>query len=339
VTFDKAHWHLRGPVRSMRSEVAQWDPARHSWADRTFSQAATFDEQGHVTVLDQRGPEQSTARTLTTYDERGRPLQSQSGIVGGAAGVTHTWRYDERGRLAGMTVKGTDGTVHRGEEWSYDDSGRKSRKTALGGGNVDGYFVEDTNCAYAAHGAVQQTTYYDEQGRVMEVDFVDANGSVVQHVVFERDALGHIVSEEGRMAGAASLPPQPGMSDEDFQTFQGLVAYAFGSIRTTYEYDTDGRRISEVRQMGRLAEHRSTFRYDERGNLLEKRDHHVDRQMDFDEAGTPHQSPDSIRVYQVRVSYTYDAQGNWTEQIFHYRTSEDGDYQPSHAEWRTIEYW
>src|SRR5919112_795998 len=54
-TMDASHWQLRGAVRNVRCEIAEWDAAAGAWQPRRFFQYAAFDRNGRVVQLDQRG--------------------------------------------------------------------------------------------------------------------------------------------------------------------------------------------------------------------------------------------------------------------------------------------
>jgi hypothetical protein len=60
---DAAHWKLHGPVRSLRSDIVEWNAERGEWGGPRFFQFVTFDAAGRVTQLDQRGAKQSIHRT------------------------------------------------------------------------------------------------------------------------------------------------------------------------------------------------------------------------------------------------------------------------------------
>jgi hypothetical protein len=69
--IDASHWKLRGRVRTLRSEVVEWDAAAQDWQPARFSQDVAFDRDGRVVQLDQRGAEGSVFRTVCRYDADG----------------------------------------------------------------------------------------------------------------------------------------------------------------------------------------------------------------------------------------------------------------------------
>jgi hypothetical protein len=336
---DATHWKLHGPVRSLRSEIVEWDAERGDWGTPRFFQFVTFDAAGRVRQLDQRGAEQSIHRTNFVYDENGRLLRSEAGTAPGPYPYKRTWSYDERGRETATTVARDGGVEEVRSRSTYDDHGRRTDVATLQSEvKVDAYSLEGSEFGYSAPGAVSQTTRYDDAGRPVEVLFQGADGGVIRRITFTRDADGRVLTEEAEMAGAPLIPRQPGMSDDDVAKMQALVSHAFGAMRTTYEYDAAGRVVARAQQSGLLGEDRVTYRYDERGNPIEQRDVRVTREMHFEEDGTPRTSPDTTRIHDVRFAYVYDAHGNWTERTVSGRIREDAEFAPSNTERRTIEY-
>ena len=127
--LDATHWNLHGPVRSLRSEIVEWDTECGEWGAPRFFQFVTFDAAGRVTQLDQRGAEQSTHRTNFVYDENGRLLRSEGGTAPGPYPYKSTWSYDERSRETATTETRADGveggrgrpTLHHGRRTGRRD--------------------------------------------------------------------------------------------------------------------------------------------------------------------------------------------------------------------------
>ena len=117
-----------------------------------------------------------------------------------------------------------------------------------------------------------------------------------------------------------------------------LAEYAWGSSRTTYEYDGEGRLASRVTQSGRLGEMQFSYRYDHHGNVVEQLERTTNRQIGLDADGNPQVKPEATRIRELRFSYAYDRSGNWTERIHTFRFAQDAAFQPGQGEWRTIEY-
>jgi YD repeat-containing protein len=209
--LDKSHWHLHGPVSSLRIETNDWDRQLQSWTARRFFQAVVFDSEGRAVQFDQRGREQSVARQSFIYDRDGRPLRCEFATVGGSIDSTTTWHYDGRGKCTAVMVSLADGRELRREESTTDALGCKTTKMIFTHGHkVDAYGIEGSERFYPAPGAIQQTTRYDEEGRPVEVEFADAGRSIVQRVVMRRNAQGRVVMEEARGPGLAGLLREAG---------------------------------------------------------------------------------------------------------------------------------
>jgi YD repeat-containing protein len=336
--IDASHWELHGAVRTMRREIAEWNAERAEWEPARFFQFVRFDEGGRVIQLDQRGAEDSVFRTTYSYDEGGRLLEMQSGTADAAAQHRVVHAYDPQHRLLRVTRIDPDGTEHLTHTCTYDDQGRRTTVQDLPP-NVDGYGVDGSEFGYGAPGAVRQTTKYNERDLSVESLIHDAGGAVIRRVILTRDAAGHVVIEEAQNVGGGPIPEGPEMSTEDRDKLASLLALAFAQIRTMNTYDAKGRLVDRIQQMGLLREERTTYSYDDRGHRITQSVESVDRQMNFDDDGTPHPSADTKRMHDTRFEYQFDAQGNWTERIVSARFTEGAELAPSNVERRSIEYY
>ena len=337
--IDVTRWKLSGAVRSLRSEMAEWDAGRDAWQDRRFFQFVAFDERGRVTRLDQRGAHESIHRTIYTFDAQGRVFEEVSGTAGAPASYTRTWTYDDRGRVLTVAATGEEGREHGGSRSTYDaQGGRTEIETFPAHVTFDGYGVDGSEHSFGAPDAASKTTRYDEAGRSVEAVFHDRSGGPIRRVTFECDADGRVLREETEMIGTV---PFPGMSDvpgAELAKVQDFLRQALG-MRMTYEYDAAGRLLRSTRQQGDMAEDRATYRYDDLGNLVEQDEESVNRDMHFDADGTPRPTADVRRFHHVRFAYVYDARSNWTERVVSTRFREDDGFAPSNVEWRAIDYW
>src|SRR5258708_32447553 len=122
----------------MRSEFANWNAERAEWEPVRFFQFVRFDEGGRIIQLDQRGVDDSIFRTIYSYDERGRLLETQAGTAGAAAQHRVIQAYDPHYRLLRVTRIDPDGSEHVTHTCTYDDQGRRTTVQDLPP-NVDGY--------------------------------------------------------------------------------------------------------------------------------------------------------------------------------------------------------
>ncbi len=340
--IDASHWTLRGCVLSLRSEIAEWDAAADDWQRASFFQFVAFDRDRRVVQLDQRGREDSVFRTTYNYDADGRLRETQAGTADAPImhRVVHT--SDETGRPLAVTETGEDGVEHTTHTSSYDDKGRRTTVHVLPpalGDTAMTFGIEGSALGYGAPGATTITTRYDERDLSREALFQDASGAVIRRIVLVRDGDGRVVTEEAENVAPLALPEGPEMSADDREQLLALARLAFATMRTTYEYDAEGRLVSRTQRMGLLAEDRTAYSYDERGNAIEEFTASVNRDMNLDAEGRPQTGADTTRWHDIRLAYEYDGRGNWKARIVRNRFTKDAEFEPSNVEWRTIEYY
>lgn len=295
---------FRGPVRTVQTQFAEWDPESGDWQPLRTRAVESFRRDGQLGETEYHNPDGSTSRHIRIYDDSGRLTEEQwrpHDVL--TKRSLHT--YDAQGRPASLRTVDADGTERETERYRYDDRGRKTKVALLvaperGGANAVHYGIEGTDTAYSAPGATTSITSYDERGLPSEVSFVDAQGATVSRVLFSRDGDGRLLSE--RLESMTELTA--------FEDRTVLVA--------TYAYDEKGRQNEIVRRLGQLAEDRTTLRYDDFDNPVE--------QVCVDGSC-------------VRFEYQYDACGNWTERVAWARTGPGTDERRSSIERRTITYY
>lgn len=340
---DLATWKLRGGVRTLRSEIAEWNSAREEWQPARSVKSVTFDAAGRMTNLDQPGEKGSVYRSTCIYDDKGRIAEVRSGTAGGPV-HTMLYSYDHADRLERVADVADDGTERVVETCRYDAAGRKVKVTSLPARKpgIDlSYGVEGSDIGYPAPGAVTVTTTYDERDQPIEAVFHDASHALVLRVVLTRDRAGRPLREEARLEDAAPLNLQGALgqlSPEDRAGLVAMYASAFGSIVTTFAYDSEGRLVERNRRMGSLDEERTTFTYDDHDNPTEERTESRSREMHVDETGALRASQDTVTTSQIRFAYTYDAEGNWTERVVWTRQQPDAKFVRSNIERRTVTY-
>jgi len=95
---DLAQSNVHGPVETLRTEFAEWDPSAQAWGSARLQGLLQFLPDGRL---------------------------KESGDPNGLAGTT--WIYDEAGRLVEQRFHGVDQGVSRSIYYSYDPSGRLLR--------------------------------------------------------------------------------------------------------------------------------------------------------------------------------------------------------------------
>jgi hypothetical protein len=304
---DLASWKVRGPVRALRKEHAEWD--------------------------------QVSARGRLL--EVSRP--SRSGMTAKSAKASFTIRtVRSRGGLACTTTP--DGSLRRspgettgpGAGWSPHNQ----TDTPIC------YGVEGAEHAYGVPGAVTLTVAYDDRDLPAEGSFHDANGGLVRRIVFSRDREGRLLTEVAYFGGESPFPelqPHAGAALEERASRAAALKMAFEDqvfCRMVYAYDTKGRLLERTMYMGTLSEERTTFDYDDYDDPIAETSRSRDRRVDVDDDGVVRTTEEEPRVQQHnRYDYQYDSHGNWTERVGSYRIGSQPEFQRSNIERRTITYY
>src|SRR5262245_51877314 len=351
---DSARWDLRGPVRTLQTQFAEWNPETGDWRPLKNRFVATFRSDGQLSEIEHHNPDGSVPREVRLYDEAGRLTEDQwwsNDLL--TRRVVHT--YDVAGRSASAVTIDADGAKNESERCQYDENGRKTKTVLLPVPETSGascsagscgimFGVDGTDVAYSAPGATTSTTIYDEQDRPSEAIFHDANHAVVSRVVFSRDDEGRLLSERMEFAGPRGLlgPAMDANVPTDEQaSLMELLKTVFEDhtfSHATYAYDEKGHRIETVRRMGTLSEERVTVRYDDFDNPVEEVRSDASREMRMED-GVVKTEEKPPQVHHVRFEYQYDANGNWTERVVWQRPEPNADTPPSNIERRTISYY
>ncbi len=351
---DLNRWEMHGPVRTLRTHLAEWNPDIGDWRPLKSRAVVTFRRDGQLSESEYHNPDGSVMRHARVYEESGRLTEDQwwtNSVLTNR--LLHT--YDVDGRPASSIAIDADGTERESELCRYDEVGRKTKVVFLpvpenraescspSSGGIH-YGVEGTDTAYSAPGATTNTITYDERELPSEVSFHDANHALVCRVVFSRDRDGRVQSERmqldrpGTLFGPAIDVDVP--TDERASLAELLTA-AFEDhtlLQATYAYDEKGRRRERVRRIGQLSEERDTFRYDDYDNPVEQVTVHLSRDMRIDDGAVKIEDRPP-QVQHIRFEYQYDAYGNWTERVVWQRTGPNADERRSNIERRTITYY
>jgi hypothetical protein len=349
---DVAKLQLRGPVRTLRTEHAEWDAAREDWKPARHRTTITFRPDGMTSESDFHNPDGTIFRTTFRYDDRGRLLEVQRGKTDGPVS-REVHSYDEAGRRLRTESVGPDGATRETDRFRYDSTGRKTKVTFLPTflpGQAHGmhvsHSIEGMKESFSAPGATTMTTSYGERDVPEEVVLHDANHAVVLRVTFTRDRDGRTLREEVQFGGSS---PFPGFekeigehSPEEAAKLAALLANVFPRQTlqsNTYAYDRHGRILERSTGMGQLGETRTTFRYDDQGNPIEEITDEQHREVGADADGTLRARNENVQRQDVRYDYQYDREGNWTERIVSSRLQPGATFQRSNVERRQITYY
>jgi len=286
---DVAKWKVRGPVKTLRTEFAMWDPNREEWQPPQHSNLTTFHPGGHVSACDTNNSDGSIAHSRWLYDETDRLIESNFRLNDGPIERT-VYFYDEAGRHLRTMRKESEI-----ETCTYDARGIKTKQCHLVF-RADAYGIEGTDVSYGAPGAAKMIITYDEKDLPAIVNFEDLNGNRVRDVSFVRDSAGLLLSEETHFGADFLLDQVPAEGREELAA---ELAKTFGEFfsRITYTYDSRGRRLERMTKFGTLSESRTTYQYG-----------------DYDDP-IAETTEENASVQQHRFEYVYDPQGNWTERI------------------------
>jgi hypothetical protein len=348
---DVAGWKVRGPVRTLRKEHAEWDPSREVWGAPRGVSIVTFRSDGQTSESESHNADGSVFRSVYAYDEAGRVIEEQSGTDRGPTRrLVHS--YDALGRPTQSVKVAPDGTRRQIDTWQYDSAGRKSKVTFLTVDQPDipvpifCYGVEGTEIAYGAPGAATLTIAYDEHGRSSEGSFHDANGGLVRRIVFTRDEEGRLLTEVVYFGGETPFPGlvthNESVPVEERANLAELLTMVFADqvfSSTTYAYDEKGRLMERTIRMGNLSEGRTTYRYDDNDNVIAEISEDQHREMHVDTDGVLRAGEDAHLGQQNRFDYLYDAHGNWTERVVWSRTGSQPEFRRSNIERRAITYY
>ena len=351
---DLARWELRGPVRTLRTHFAEWNPDTGDWWPLKNRVVAMFRPDGLLSEVEHHNSDGSVPREVRVYDEGGRLTEDQwwaDDVL--TRRVLHT--HDMHGRLASSVAVDAHGTKSEAEICRYDDNGRKTKVVFLQipessaascstGSCATLYGVEGTDAASSAPGATTSTTAYDERDLPLEVSFHDADNAPVCRVVFSRDSDGRVQSERMQFERQATFfgpATDVNVPTDEQKSLAKLLSTVFEDRTfslTTYAYDDKGRRMECVRRMGQLSEERTTFRYDNYDNPVEQVTVGLRRNMRMDDGAVKAEEKPS-HVQRVRFEYQYDEHGNWIERVVWQRTQPNTDERRSSIERRTITYY
>jgi hypothetical protein len=346
-----ARWNLRGPVRSMRSEFAEWDIGEEHWGASRRSTIVHFRPDGSVDEQVDHNPNGSVSKQTYIYDEAGRLLIARFQLNDAPAGE-RVYRYDSQGRLSRTFSLDEKGVELELETYSYDSAGFKTKLQSVPKFESVAcgvtYGVEGAEQSYTAQGVAKIVTSYDEREQPSEALFYDADQHVVLRVMLERDAAGRLLSEQAQFGDlspfqmfGSDLPPET--PAEEREAIAATIQQLFGArktwAKTSYRYDDRGRRVECVRSLTDVHEERTTSQHDDNDNPALQITEGISRELRHDASGNLQPLDQTSSRREVRFDYKYDPQGNWTERVVSVRLEVNPEFQRSNIERRVIEYY
>jgi hypothetical protein len=318
---------VHGPVRSLRTEFAEWDLTIEEWQPPRHSRFARFRPDGQIDTTEHYNPDGSIAETAYLYDTGGRLTETRRRFKSTPSG-TSTCHYDEAGRLSRITAVDPDGSECVTESWTYDADSNGTKTHFVPELPPDTNFMFTIDSAdqsyYCAKGARCMTTIYGAAGPV-EAIICDAEDQILRRIVFHRDAAGRKIREDQLLSETDPLAK--------FLAPDGALT------STTYAYDADGRIAERHERVGPAGDTRTTWCYDDHGNRLEETSEDIAREIGIDDEGNTAIVKERSHRHHTRFEYVYDDRGNWTERTVWGRLEPNPNFQRSNIERRTIEYY
>lgn len=341
---DLATWQPRGPVRTLRTDIAEWDPERGEWRESRHTNDVTFDASGHAIFIESHNSDGSIARQARVYKSN-RLIEEQYWTNDGAR-TSRIHSYDAAGRCTEAVEVQPDGRRRTVERYQYDDAQRPTKNVfldipapALGAFSVGFGIEEDSEHC----GGLCAVGYGDGGDRIDTVTFHNAAGDVIFTTEFARDEHGRVTRQDVYYGSPNAFPlfSAADVPEEQRESFRAMIDAVmpnrtFASV--LYEYDLRGRKIACTRHFTILSEHRTTYTYDDHDNPILERSESSSQKGGFDPNGTLRTEMDRTERHDVQLEYRYDDQGNWVERIVSGRTDASQPFQRTNVEWRTIAY-
>lgn len=168
---------LRGPVRTVRVEIAKVSPAGIE-SDRVVLYANSYDTHGNTirqAVNNPSGAQRWNYAWRHSYDARGREIRTDYYDANGVLTSSGIIVYDDKAHTALLSQHNPNGSINHIREISFDDKGNKVREIfRYPGGTVS-----------------DQASTYNSQGKRTEVIFRDVAGNLDRKVLWNYDERGN----------------------------------------------------------------------------------------------------------------------------------------------------
>ena len=346
---DRVKAGLRGPVESCRTDqmiyITRCGAAGCDIQpeERRYSATSRYRRDGQLAEYRQPNPDGSEWASLYAYDAIGRLHEVDIG-----PGGKSIYQYDHLGHLERVITEAADGSQRMDEPFSYDEQNRKSRTLYIEPLAAEIYTaavcgIEGSDAAYSARGATSMTTLYNERDQAIEVQFRDSQNRVLSRVTLLYDATGRLV-EECQTTEVREFPPaeiRARMSPAQSRALEELLGNF--QQRRVHAYDAEGRCVETRSTMAPFGEDRKTVTYNEHGDPSQESWYCEHKGSSIDEDGhlVEQVEPSNTRPVgsEVRFTYTYDEQSNWTERVTSIRQQPDQPYRVSSIDRRILTYY
>lgn len=278
---DREKSGLRGPVRLCETERDYVYPDRRwrTHTTTTYSPAGLLLEERH------RNPDGSQWSIVCRYDESGRILERAEPRLAGPQLLLY--RYDLAGRLERVVARSADDGERLCEEYRYDAAGRRTATAYPDPALRDKVHVS-LECAFeTSTDAASIVTLFDDRDRPVERVFYEPNGFVGHRILMHYDAAGRLI-EQGESEGGGIIRDDLRhlyLYDPDGRLVEKtMYHYGLWTIHQEFAYNEHGDTVEErQRQTGGISgeepdrswQNESSYRYDDRGNWVERTTHVV----------------------------------------------------------------
>src|SRR5438105_8103062 len=144
---DLANWKVHGPVRTVRTESAEWYSSKEEWRESHGFTLVQFRPDGKVSETVSNNSDGSISRSKRFYDEAGQLRETNFRKDEGPTSKG-LYYYDDSGRLIRPVSVEPDGKERDQEICRYDQSGRRTKVQFLGERKAEGYVLEGTDHGY-----------------------------------------------------------------------------------------------------------------------------------------------------------------------------------------------
>jgi insecticidal toxin complex protein TccC len=199
------------------------------------------------------------------------PIEERAQLLEPGAGATTQWRYAPLGPLLEqIDAKGHRLTFARTLDGFLRSTALQLQHQPSAKALVEGIrYNADGNveCELAGNGVRSTLFYSDQDGRLLERRAVGANGGVVQHLLYEHDPMGNILSVEDRALPVRHFANQ---RVDPISRFHYDSLYQL-SAASGWEASAVTGAPNAVKQTdpAAVSNYRQTYRYDVAGNLLQ----------------------------------------------------------------------
>lgn len=272
---DREEAGLRGLVETVGVERDYIHPDHH-WVMHTSD---VFSLEGHLLERQHRNPNGLHWSIICRY-AYSRITVKEYFNKGAESGEVFSYHYDALGRLDRVILRSGRDVERVVESFQYSSDGTKTQTIyPIPVDNERRVSTFTDSMLHASADAVAIMTTFDASDRPARKVLYDADNRVIRRTIFRYDFRGLLI-EEGELVG--------GCIREDF--------------RNLYRYDASGRKIEADMRWGDFGGQRTSFLYNDRGDVVEERIEHRNLLAGVD-------------FWTQRFRYQYDRFGNWAERI------------------------